>query len=101
MRLPMGLESRTSGEKKFVGISGEGMTRQMKAQVCDINEGLLSVSKIVEKGNRVVFDPKGSYIEDLRTQERMYMKASRGLYMLKLWTNSAGKRDFKGRAPQQ
>ena len=82
------------GTKKFVGVSGEGMTRQMKAQVCDINKGLLSVSKLVEQVNRVVFGPKGSYIEDLKTQERMYMKAWRGLYMLKLWTKSAGKRDF-------
>ena len=89
-----GIRIPNLGEKRFVGISEEGLPRQMKAQVCDINKGLLSVSRIVGAGNRVVFDPEGSYIEDLGTQERMYMKASRGLYMLKLWTKSAGKRDF-------
>ena len=85
------------GEKNFVGVSNEGMKSQMEVQVCDINKGLLSVSKIVANGNRVVFDPQGSYIEDPRTGEVMQLKASRGLYMLKMWTKSTGKRIFEGR----
>ena len=77
------------GEKRFVGVSQEGLQRHMKAQVCDVNKGLLSVSKIVEKGNRVVFDPKGSYIEDGVAREKMYLRAERGLYMLRLCTHVA------------
>ena len=89
-----GIRIPNMGEKKFFGISGEGFHRQMKAQVCGINKGLLSVSKLVEKGNRVIFDSEGSYIEDRQTQERMYLKESRGLYMLNLWIKATGNNDF-------
>ena len=60
------------------------------AQVCEVNKGLLSVSKIAKSGHRVVFDADGSYIEDKRTGESMMLTEKNGMYMLKLWT----KRDF-------
>ena len=53
----------------------------MAAQVCDVSKALLSVSKMVNAGNRVVFEKGGSYVEDVETRERMYMR----MYMLKLW----------------
>ena len=40
------------GEKKFQEYSEEGTV----TQVCEVNKGLLSVRKVVEAGNRVVFD---------------------------------------------
>ena len=52
------------GEKEFVGVSKEGIKKELRAQVCDINKGLLSVNRVVDAGNRVVFSPDGSYIED-------------------------------------
>ena len=33
------------GEKIFIGTSGEGISRQITAQVCEVNKGLLSVAK--------------------------------------------------------
>ena len=59
----------------------------MTAQVCDVNKALLSVSKMVKAGNRVIFDPEGSYIEDRTTGECMNLKEKNGMYMLSLWTN--------------
>ena len=35
----------------------------MVAAVTDVDDALLSVSKVVKAGNRVVFDQGGSYIE--------------------------------------
>ena len=35
----------------------------MLAAVTDVDDALLSVSKVVKAGNRVVFDESGSYIE--------------------------------------
>ena len=52
------------GEKKFVGISEESVSRGLTAQVCDVNKVLLSVRKVVAAGNRVIFDDEGSFIED-------------------------------------
>ena len=35
------------GEKRFVGICENGETRNMTAQVCDVNKALLSVKRMV------------------------------------------------------
>ena len=50
------------GEKKFVAVSDAGVARQMKAQVCEVNKALLSVHRVVQAGNRVVFAASGSYV---------------------------------------
>ena len=46
------------GEKRSVGTSEEGASRQITAQVCEVNKGLLSVRRVVQVGNRVVLEPK-------------------------------------------
>ena len=84
------------GEKSFVVVDDDGLRRSMKAQVCDVSKGLLSVSRVVNAGNTVVFSPKENYIQDGVTGERMWITERRGMYMLKLWTKgkAAGKEDF-------
>ena len=61
--------------------------RAVKVQVADVNKDLLSVSKLVKAGSTVVFHPEGSYIEDLATQERMWLKEVGGMYTLGLWVH--------------
>ena len=74
------------GEKSFQGYTdAEGIKRGIKAQVCDVNKALLSVSKLVQAGNRVVFDPQGSYIEDTTTGEQIWLQETGGMYTLKMW----------------
>ena len=73
------------GEKVFVGESTEGIKRQIRAQVCDVNKPLLSVSRIMNAGNRVVFDLDGSYIEDQHTKEKIWMEEQGGMFSVKLW----------------
>ena len=84
------------GEKSFVVVDDDGLRRSMKAQVCDISKGLLSVSRVVNAGNTVVFSPKENYIQDGVTGERMWITERRGMYLLKLWTKgkAGGKEDF-------
>ena len=82
------------GEKKFQGYSEEGTVRSITTQVCEVNKGLLSVRKVVEAGNRVVFDSKGSYIEDKKTHERMYMRDEAGMYMLRMYVRNAACEGF-------
>ena len=50
-----------------------------------MNKPLLSVSKIVAAGNRVVFSPEENYIEDVETGEKVWLKAQGGMYVLKMW----------------
>jgi hypothetical protein len=73
------------GEKCFVAVAEEGQRRKMRAQVCSVNKALLSVSRMVQAGNRVVFEQSGSYVEDLHSGERMHMEEKGGMYMLKVW----------------
>ena len=68
-----------------MGVTDEGLARKMTAQVCDVNKALLSVSKAVRQGNRVIFDDKESYIENKSTGERMNLVLENGMYMLKVW----------------
>ena len=75
-----------SGGERFVGNTQEGVSRLYTAQVCDVNKCLLSVSKVVGAGNKVVFDSEGSYIEDKTTGEWMTLSDQHGMYMLKVWT---------------
>jgi hypothetical protein len=64
----------------------------MVAQVCEVNQGLLSVSKAVAAGNRVIFAPDqqgGSFIENLASGEKTWLKAEGGMYTLKMWVKRA------------
>ena len=72
------------GEKKVVAVSRENVTRNIKAQVCSVQQGLLSVKKMLEVGHRVVFGPTGSYIEDVNTHEKMRLKERNGMFFLAL-----------------
>ena len=50
-----------------------------------MNQGLLSVSKAVAAGNKVVFDAEGSYIENKISGARTWMHAEGGMYTIKMW----------------
>ena len=53
------------GEKSFEGVLESGEVRGVTAQVCDVNKALMSVRKMVNAGNRVVFEPDGGYIHNV------------------------------------
>ena len=57
----------------------------MIAGVTDVEDALLSVSKVVKAGNRVVFEQSGSYIEHVQSGEVTPLIEQRGLYKLKMW----------------
>ena len=73
------------GEKAFTAITDQGHVRQMVAAVTEVDDALLSVSKVVKAGNRVVFDEEGSYIEHKTSGEVTPLIGQRGLYKLKMW----------------
>ena len=58
------------------------------AQVCGVSKALMRVSKITSAGHRVVFEQGNSYIEDMITEERIYLKEENGTYLAKLWVKS-------------
>ena len=74
------------GEKQFVVRSEEGVVRDLTCQVCEVNKPLLSVHKVVQAGNRVVFEPGSAWIEDTVTGEVMMLQERGGMYLLSLRT---------------
>ena len=65
----------------------DGSAKGVAAQVCAVNKTLMSVSKIASKGNRVVFEDDGRFIENQATGERSWLTQSGGMYYLKMWVS--------------
>ena len=86
------------GEKKFVAVSDGGVTRQMKAQGCEVNKALLSVHRVVQAGNRVVFSASGSFVQDEQIGETMELVEKGGMYMLRLWVKAQGFRRARAKS---
>ena len=75
------------GERRFLGVTEDGKAKGVVAQICAVNKSLMSVSKITGKGNRVVFDDDGSFIEDKASGEKTWLQQSGGMYYLKMWVS--------------
>ena len=85
-----GVEIPNLGERKFVGVTEEGVARSLTAQICAVNKTLMSVSKVAKAGNRVVFDDDGGYIEDKSTGERIWMEQIGGMYHVEIGVSREG-----------
>ena len=53
----------------------------MTFNVANVAKPLAAAGKIVEAGNRVVLDAKGSYVEHVATGERMKLRKEKGVYV--------------------
>ena len=74
------------GEKRcMLGTDDSSTIRGLTMQVANVQKALLSVSKAVDAGNRVVFDEQWSFIEDKRTGERTTLQRQGNLYTLESW----------------
>ena len=77
-----GTRMKNVGQKKLDFVAKGGVKSNIVFQVTDARKPLASVSKIVAKGNRVVFTPDRSYIENLRTGKKIEMELSNGTYSI-------------------
>ena len=83
---------RTSnrGEQQVMAVTHSGQGIKFKAQVTDVHRPLMSVSRICDKGNRVVFESQGGYIESLSTGERIHVRRDHNVYRLKVDVPESG-----------
>ena len=74
-----GSSIKNEGEKVVSMITNKERWRNLTFQVCDVTRPLASVSKIVEAGHSVVFNPahyqSGSYMQNHKTGEKMWLTA--------------------------
>ena len=57
-----------------------GMESTITFQVANARKPLAAVSRIVAKGNRVVFGPRESYIENIASGKRVPIEEQNGTY---------------------
>ena len=76
------------GEKKVeFQMVGDGQPKGIHSitfQVTDATKPLAAVSKMVKKGNRVVFDPQRSYIENIQTGKQINLIEVGGTYQMEV-----------------
>ena len=53
----------------------------MTFNVAGVCKPLASAAKVVEAGNRIIMDPQGSYIENVKTGERMRLRKKKGVFV--------------------
>lgn len=68
------------GEKKVHFKTKDGMESNVVFQVTHARKPLASVSKIVKKGNRVVFEPGKAYIQNIPSGKRIELEEANGTY---------------------
>ena len=56
----------------------------MTFNVAGVCKPLASAAKVVEAGNRIVMDPSGSYIENVKTGERMQLRKKKGVFVFEV-----------------
>ena len=72
------------GEKNCTAVTDAGLEHHMTAQVTDVSKALLSVSKLVSKGCRVVFVEDSSYIENKSSGDWVPLEQRHGMYVLRM-----------------
>ena len=70
------------GEKKVFFKCKNDMVSNVVFQVTNARKPLASVSKIVAKGNRVVFEPGKAFIENIASGQRIELDEMNGTYCM-------------------
>jgi len=65
-----------------VKFEKDGKLKAMDFQVTDCKKPLASVAKIIDRGNRVVFDKDESYILNKATGEKIMLERERGTFVM-------------------
>ena len=80
-----GTQIPNEGEKRFIAVTEEGIEQKLVLHVCDVNQGLISASKLAAAGNRVMLDDDESYVEDKISGQRTWLENRNGMCSMSLW----------------
>jgi len=65
-----------------VKFEKDGKVKAMNFEVTDCKKPLASVAKIIDRGNKVVFDQDESYIYNKATGEKIILERERGTFVM-------------------
>ena len=78
------------GEKKFDRVTSEGNWAQATLQVAEVTRPLCSVSKMCDKGNRVVFELGGGHVEHIKSGTRTRFTRQSNVYVMEMYVQDPG-----------
>ena len=78
------------GEKKFDMVTSEGNWAQATYQVAEVTKPLCSVSKMCDKGNRVVFELGGGYVKHIKSGTRTRFTRQNNVYVMEMCVQDPG-----------
>ena len=73
------------GEKHFSMVTTEGNLAEATFQVAEVTRPLCSVTKICDRGNRVVFDSQGGFVENLATGVQTKFLRQNNVYVMEMY----------------
>ena len=77
----------------------EGVPAKMVYQIADVTRPLCSIAKVCDKGNRVVFDSQGGFVEDCWGHKSHFARKG-NIYTMSFFAmdpgNSAGEQQPSG-----
>ena len=79
-----------SGEQHVSATTPSGHTCNFTAQVTAVHKPLMSVSRICDGGNRVVFEAAGGYIESLTNGTKIDIRRENNVYRLRVGVSGEG-----------
>ena len=84
-RAANGTKFQNYGEKRIEATTSEGHQMGLTPQVADVKRNLGSVVKMMDAGNKVVFDNEWSYIQHKKTGKTTTMQKQNGLMQFDIW----------------
>jgi hypothetical protein len=76
---------RNEGERKVSVYTLDWKQKDITFQVTGVNKALASVSRICDKGHRVVFDSGQSFIQNKLNGEVLPLRRKNGVWVLEVW----------------
>lgn len=72
------------GEKNLELMTDEGEWARATFQIAEVTRPLCSVSRVCDRGNKVVFGAGGGYVEHLASGKRSYFQRSHNVYVMNM-----------------
>ena len=79
------------GQKRLNGVTEDGATFGITAQICGVTKPLMSVDQVCGAGNQVIFDDDGSFIRNKHTGATAAIKKEGKRYIFPLWVRKPAK----------
>ena len=86
------------GQQKVKFLTESGTWAQWVFQVAAINKPLVSVSKLVDDGWRVVFDGDASYIKHKKTGNIINIRRERGVFVVDAYVDPVAPEKAKAKS---